>query len=55
MNEAGSADHEVVGEVLAVTDDGEIDIRDDDGVVRYCWPYLRLEDVGPLIKEQELP
>ena len=34
---------QVVGVLLKITDDGEVDVRGDDGIVSYCWPCLAME------------
>lgn len=36
----------VTGVVHRITEDGEVHVKDEAGVVHYCWPCLRVEAVN---------
>ena len=35
----------VIGTFVSFTDDGEFDILGEDGMVSYCWPLGRIEEI----------
>lgn len=36
----------VTGRLLAFADSGEVKVEDEMGFVHYCWPMLKVEEVG---------